>query len=187
MGLFARASPEQLAEAGELVDPSLHRSKTDWDELQLPARVLDLATRSYDALGDLVGVPAAEQGDTRAGLGLLQAELTAYYDESFDVARTRTGAFVRREKRKAVRRVREEGAQHPAAGRLTAVRRTVPTGWGGARDRCRPATGRRRPRRWRGTRVGLDIPKQLIKIAGKTILEHTLDAFEAHPRSTRSS
>jgi 2-C-methyl-D-erythritol 4-phosphate cytidylyltransferase len=32
-----------------------------------------------------------------------------------------------------------------------------------------------------GTRVGLDIPKQLIKIAGKTILEHTLATFQAHP------
>ena len=32
-----------------------------------------------------------------------------------------------------------------------------------------------------GTRVGLDIPKQLIKIAGKTILEHTLAAFQHHP------
>ncbi|HET8665053.1 MAG TPA: bifunctional cytidylyltransferase/SDR family oxidoreductase [Nocardioides sp.] len=32
-----------------------------------------------------------------------------------------------------------------------------------------------------GMRVGLDIPKQLIKIAGKTILEHTLAAFQSHP------
>jgi 2-C-methyl-D-erythritol 4-phosphate cytidylyltransferase len=32
-----------------------------------------------------------------------------------------------------------------------------------------------------GARIGLDIPKQLLKIAGKTILEHTLDAFEFHP------
>ncbi|HEY5985520.1 MAG TPA: IspD/TarI family cytidylyltransferase, partial [Streptosporangiaceae bacterium] len=32
-----------------------------------------------------------------------------------------------------------------------------------------------------GARVGLDIPKQLLKIAGKTIIEHTLDAFESHP------
>lgn len=32
-----------------------------------------------------------------------------------------------------------------------------------------------------GTRVGLDVPKQLIRIAGKAILEHTLDVFESHP------
>ncbi len=32
-----------------------------------------------------------------------------------------------------------------------------------------------------GTRVGLAIPKQLIKIAGKTIIEHTILAFEASP------
>jgi 2-C-methyl-D-erythritol 4-phosphate cytidylyltransferase len=30
-----------------------------------------------------------------------------------------------------------------------------------------------------GSRVGLAIPKQLLKIAGKPIIEHTLDAFEA--------
>ncbi len=32
-----------------------------------------------------------------------------------------------------------------------------------------------------GTRVGLDIPKQLIKIAGRTILEHSLAILDAHP------
>ena len=32
-----------------------------------------------------------------------------------------------------------------------------------------------------GTRVGLSIPKQLIKIAGKTIIEHTIAAFESSP------
>jgi ribitol-5-phosphate 2-dehydrogenase (NADP+) / D-ribitol-5-phosphate cytidylyltransferase len=32
-----------------------------------------------------------------------------------------------------------------------------------------------------GERVGLGIPKQLIKIAGRTILEHTLAALDGHP------
>lgn len=32
-----------------------------------------------------------------------------------------------------------------------------------------------------GVRVGLGIPKQLIKIAGKAIVEHTLEALEANP------
>jgi hypothetical protein len=117
MQLFERATPEQIADAGDLVDPSLHRSITSWDELELPPRVLDLATRTYDAYGRLVGVPADDQAGSRAELDAIQAELTAYYDECFDVSRTRTGAFVRREKRKAVRRVREElSATPPAAG-----------------------------------------------------------------------
>ncbi|WP_249224838.1 bifunctional cytidylyltransferase/SDR family oxidoreductase [Nocardioides alcanivorans] len=33
-----------------------------------------------------------------------------------------------------------------------------------------------------GSRVGLDIPKQLIKVAGKTILEHTLSVLHSHPQ-----
>jgi 2-C-methyl-D-erythritol 4-phosphate cytidylyltransferase len=32
-----------------------------------------------------------------------------------------------------------------------------------------------------GTRVGLDVPKQLIKIAGRPILEHSLAVLDAHP------
>src|SRR5689334_24732556 len=32
-----------------------------------------------------------------------------------------------------------------------------------------------------GSRVGLNIPKQLLKVAGKTILEHTLEVFQDAP------
>ncbi|AZU01590.1 bifunctional cytidylyltransferase/SDR family oxidoreductase [Brevibacterium linens] len=32
-----------------------------------------------------------------------------------------------------------------------------------------------------GTRIGLDTPKQLIKIAGRPIMEHTLAVFDEHP------
>jgi len=30
-----------------------------------------------------------------------------------------------------------------------------------------------------GSRLGLDKPKQFMKIAGKTILEHTVDVFQS--------
>lgn len=33
-----------------------------------------------------------------------------------------------------------------------------------------------------GVRFGATTPKQFLKLAGKTVLEHTLDAFERHPR-----
>lgn len=32
-----------------------------------------------------------------------------------------------------------------------------------------------------GERTGLKIPKQFVKIAGKTVFEHTIDTFEKHP------
>ncbi|MGK5522085.1 D-ribitol-5-phosphate cytidylyltransferase [Micromonospora sp. URMC 107] len=57
-----------------------------------------------------------------------------------------------------------------------------------------PATAKAGPAPWRpsrtvavvlaggtGTRLGLGIPKQLLKIAGKPIIEHTLAVFEAAP------
>jgi hypothetical protein len=108
LGLFDRATEEQVTDADDLVDPKLHRSSADWDELQLPARVLDLATRTYEAYSRLVGRPADQQGEARASLDALREELSAYYDECFEVARNRTGAVVRKERRKAARRVREE-------------------------------------------------------------------------------
>jgi hypothetical protein len=133
MHLVERASDEQVADAAELVDPSLHRSITSWDDLALPPRVLDLATRTYETYGRLVGVAADDQLESRAELDAIQAELTAYYEESFEVSRTRTGAFVRREKRKAVRRVREELQPDRPAGRLAVVRRAVATRLGRGR------------------------------------------------------
>ncbi len=33
-----------------------------------------------------------------------------------------------------------------------------------------------------GTRYSSDIPKQFVKIAGKTVLEHTIDIFEKNER-----
>ena len=33
-----------------------------------------------------------------------------------------------------------------------------------------------------GSRLGGDLPKQFLKVAGKTIIEHTLDVFEQHPQ-----
>jgi hypothetical protein len=130
MGLFEQATEAQLADADALVDPMLRRSNADWDELGLPARVLDLATRTYDTYGRLVGASAVEQEATRGELDALRAELGAYYDECFEVARNRTGAFARREKRKVARRVREEmrqsaAEQTPVSRVRTLVRRTT--------------------------------------------------------------
>ena len=33
-----------------------------------------------------------------------------------------------------------------------------------------------------GKRIGSDIPKQFLQVAGKTILEHTVEKFDTHPQ-----
>ncbi|MFX8910819.1 2-C-methyl-D-erythritol 4-phosphate cytidylyltransferase, partial [Acinetobacter baumannii] len=37
----------------------------------------------------------------------------------------------------------------------------------------------------RGTRAGGPVPKQYVRIGGRTILDHTLSLFLAHPRIDR--
>ena len=108
LGLVGGATEAAVAEADALVDPGLRRSIIDWDELGLPPRTHDLASRVYETYGHLVGTMPNAQGEVRAELDALGAEFVDFYDECFDVARTRTGATVRRERRRAVRRVREE-------------------------------------------------------------------------------
>jgi hypothetical protein len=108
LGLVSGASEAAVAEADDLVDPGLRRSIIDWDELGLPSRTRDLAARVYETYGRLVGTMPGAQTEVRAQLDALGAEFVDFYDECFDVARTRTGATVRKERRKAIRRVREE-------------------------------------------------------------------------------
>lgn len=108
LGLLSRASEEQLADADTLVDPGLRRSVTSWDDLGLGTHTRDLASRVYDAYGRLVGTTAAEQTAVRADLDALGVEFADLYEEAFEIARHRAGAQARKERRKAVRKVREE-------------------------------------------------------------------------------
>ena len=62
MGLFERATAAQVADAGDLVDPTLRRSVADWDELGLPAAGPRPRARTYDAYGRLVGAPCGRAG-----------------------------------------------------------------------------------------------------------------------------
>ncbi len=124
--------PAKVAEAGELVDPSLHRSVADWDELELPATTRHLAERVYDTYGRLVGATREGQAEVQPDLDALREEYAAYFDECFDVARSRTGARVRRERRQTARRVRQEQREPETPALTTRARRLA----GAARRRA---------------------------------------------------
>lgn len=108
LDLIGKATPEQLKAADDLVDPSLRRSLTDWDEMGLHRNIRALTAKVYDAYGRLVGVAPADQGPIRAELDALYEEFKDLYDEAYEVARNRMGATIRREKRQTAARVRRE-------------------------------------------------------------------------------
>ncbi len=110
LALFDSASPAQLADAGELVDPGLRRSVGDWDALDLPTRMRDLAERAYHGLDDLVGVHPDQQGPVRGRLDDLRAEYDDYFNECADVSRGRVGSARSEERKKVSARLRAEFA-----------------------------------------------------------------------------
>lgn len=108
MELFGRASEEQVADAGDLVDPSLRRSVTDWADMGLPPRLFDLTERTFKTYGRLVGATAEEESVVRAELDALHAEYDDYYHECETVARSSARAARNQEHRKMAKKVQAE-------------------------------------------------------------------------------
>lgn len=108
LGIDLLGAPDRVAAADELVDPSLRRSVAQWSELGLAPLTLDLAERVYDTYDRLVAVPPGEQADTRSDLDRLAEEFTAFFDECFEVSRSRMRVRLRQERQKTARRVRAE-------------------------------------------------------------------------------
>ena len=108
LGLDLLADPALASSADDLVDPSLRRSEAQWHELGLGPATLSLAERVFTTYGRLIGVPNENQQSVREDLDALAAEFTGYFDECYDVSRSRSGARARQERRKAMRRARVE-------------------------------------------------------------------------------
>ncbi|MPZ63473.1 MAG: sulfotransferase family protein [Propionibacteriales bacterium] len=88
VGLLSRATQEQVREASELVEPSLHRSRDLWDGLGVPARVAELAEESWRALGELSHDGDRDDAEVRRRLDDLRNDFVQLYDESLAIARS---------------------------------------------------------------------------------------------------
>ena len=97
--LVSGRPPEDLAPAGHLVDTSLRRAESTWDDLGLASPVRDLAERTHAALGRLVGGPS-DAGDVRATLDGVRAEYATLYTWAADLTRSRVRAARVEERRK---------------------------------------------------------------------------------------
>jgi hypothetical protein len=121
LGLGLLGDPDRVAAADDLVDPALRRSVAQWSELGLSPLTLDLAARVYETYSRLVGVAPDGQDETRRDLDRLAVDFQGFFDECFEVSRSRTGARVRQERRKAARRGRADAAV-PASSAATGRR-----------------------------------------------------------------
>lgn len=133
----------RLRKVDEFVDPSLRRVDRTWDELEVPAWLVDTAEATWHHL-DRLAEPGGDQGEVRAALDELRAAYATRYAEAEAVAqssvlaeRAAQRARVERLRRRAERAERErDGADQGATGRswraaAGAVRRRV-SGRGGS-------------------------------------------------------
>lgn len=75
------ATPEQVAAGDELVDPSLRRSVSSWEELAIPSYLRDLADRVYEAVCAGAG-PGSDDGAVAQTMDALSAEYRELYEHS---------------------------------------------------------------------------------------------------------
>lgn len=152
--LTSAANEDQLRAADELVDPSLRRAAPGWGELELPARLRELAETAYQELDSRAVDPEAAASEKPEVLDEVREEYARYYRESEAVARSSIRAarattrkrVAARLKAKQRKQARQQGAapqqrgpgQPSRAGNRGARRTPAPTGTlaGGLRRRA---------------------------------------------------
>lgn len=112
---LATVDPVRAAQVDEFVDPTLHRHRVGWEDLDVPARVRDMAERVCQQLQPLAEAPPEPAGvlarldGARAAYVELYAEAEAIAQSSVHAVRPRS----RRQVRRALGRVRPAGAAGP--------------------------------------------------------------------------
>jgi hypothetical protein len=124
------ASANSIRAVHQFIDPDLKRVQTTWDDVEVPARLREIAEETWRGLGKLAG-PGGDTPDVHALLDEVRAAYTAFYDEAEAVAQSSVVAARREGRQQAL-----EERPPPAPG---GVRRVVPAG---ARRRIRKALGK---------------------------------------------
>ena len=117
--LLAGATPGQIGDADELVDPSLRRAEPTWDGLGLPPLVRELAERTHDTLGRV-----ADGHGATAELDELRERFGDLYAEAEMIARSSARGARMEGRRAGAREAREAAGSAPAAP-SSVVRRTA--------------------------------------------------------------
>jgi hypothetical protein len=129
---LAQVDPERAAAVDAFVDPTLHRNRVGWDELDVPPRVVGMVEDVWAAVAPLAG-PSGDTPEARATLDAAAAAYRGFYDEVEAIAYSSIAAARPRRGRPAAGAPKPEHAPAPPL-RVRLARRV-------------PASYRRRVRR----------------------------------------
>lgn len=92
LSVVTHAKAPAMQAAHEFVDPSLSRSRPDWGELRIPARLRELADETWALASSLA---AAEDPDVARRLDAARAGYVELYEEAESIARSSVAAAKR--------------------------------------------------------------------------------------------
>jgi hypothetical protein len=79
--------PEGIARVDGFVDPTLHRNRVTWDDVQVPAGLRDIAEDAWQRLQPLVD-PEGDTPEARAALDETRAAFQRFYTEAEEIAQS---------------------------------------------------------------------------------------------------
>jgi hypothetical protein len=116
--LLREIDPARAAEVDRFVDPTLHRNRVRWDELDVPDRLRDMAEGVWQQVQPLAR-PGGDTARVQAELDDARAAFERLYREAEEIAQSSVTAARRRKRQGG-------GARRPAAPAWVRVARHVP-------------------------------------------------------------
>jgi hypothetical protein len=117
---LAAVDRARLPEVDRFVDPTLHRNRVRWDELDVPARVRDMAEDVWRELQPLAGT-GADEAPVRAALDAARAAYAELYAEAEAISQSSVTAVKPRRAKPAAPAAAPQRA--PASLRVRLARR----------------------------------------------------------------
>ena len=122
--LFAvkSASANDIRKVHQFIDPNLRRVQLTWDDVEVPARLRDIAEESWAAL-DKLADDGGDRPDVHATLDEMRAAYAAFYEEAEAIASSTALAVAPRGVRRRRRRATADGgvAAAPTGSRTGCV------------------------------------------------------------------
>lgn len=114
LDLLARATEEQVSEAGSLIDPDLRRSRGSWDELGVPTALKDLAEEAWHVLGSLAEDESAP--GAHRDLDTLREQWTTLHREAREMSASAQFGARRQGRQAALRESGQGETRAPSLG-----------------------------------------------------------------------